>query len=434
MNIKRLLGLSISVLMGTHLYAQTETLNLEDAIIAARENNKIIEKAEKDVEIANTQYKKSTAIFLPQVGLSYTAMTTNNPLNAFGFKLQQKRITQNDFNPALLNDPDNTGDFMTMAKVEQPIFNADMLYKRKAAKAQIEIKGLQKERTKDYIQMLTENEFMQLQFTYEAVDVIKEALETSNALHKRIHDFYEQGYVQKSDLLNVEVHIKSIETQLKSTENRIENSSDQLSVLMGKPTGAIYLVEELQALAPQEKNILPENRSDFRAMQKGMSAYDLMKKSSKMSYVPKLNGFASYQFNDSKFGRFRAGSYLAGLQLSWNVFQGNTQKHEIKESVLEKEKLAIELETMKSESQKELNKAQRTLIDADFQIKQALSAINQAQEALDITQARYEQGLENITNVLMAQTQLSQQKLSLKQAILMQNMTLNYINFLTTSK
>ncbi|MCO5248138.1 MAG: TolC family protein [Chitinophagales bacterium] len=426
MNIKRFFWLSVGALTSTVVFAQTEILQLEEAIMAAHANNKNIEKAEKDIEIANTQYKKSTAIFLPQVGLSYTAMTTNNPLNAFGFKLQQGSITQNDFNPALLNNPDNTGDFMTQAKLEQPIFNADMLYKRKAAKAQIEIKGLQKDRIKDYIQMLTENEFMQLQFTYEAVDVIKEALETANALYKRTNDFYEQGYVQKSDMLNVGVHIKAIETQLKSTENMIENSSDQLSVLMGKPTGTIYQVEELQALIPLEVVSIPDNRSDFKAMEKGMAAYDLMKKSSKMSFVPKLNGFASYQFNDAKFGRFRARSYLAGLQLSWNVFQGNTQKHEIAENQLEREKLEIDLENMKTESEKELLKAQRTLIDADFQIKQALKAIEQSEEALNITQARYEQGLENITNVLMAQTQLSQQRLSLKQAVLIKHDTCLY--------
>lgn len=50
--------------------------------------------------------KQTEAIHLPQVSLSYTALVTDNPLNAFGVKLQkQSKITANDFNSALLNNP-----------------------------------------------------------------------------------------------------------------------------------------------------------------------------------------------------------------------------------------------------------------------------------------------------------------------------------------
>ena len=110
-----------------------KVITINEAISATLNNNKTIRLAQLDESIAASNYKQTEAIFLPQLSFSYTAMTTNNPLNAFGFKLQQKSITQNDFNPDLLNNPSATGDFTTAVQLQQPLLNLDLLYKRKAA-------------------------------------------------------------------------------------------------------------------------------------------------------------------------------------------------------------------------------------------------------------------------------------------------------------
>ena len=80
-----------------------------------------------------------------------------------------------------------------------------------------------------------------------------------------------------------------------------------------------------------------------------------------------------------------------------------------------------------------MNKALRDLNDANFEVKQQEKAIEQASEALRILQNRYEQGLANTTDLLMASTQLSQQQLLKAQALLTSNITKAYIQFLTSS-
>ncbi|ANI89186.1 hypothetical protein A9P82_07705 [Arachidicoccus ginsenosidimutans] len=431
MNFQRTILIFLWVLCAKSLWAQTQTLQLKDAIASACENNKQVVLVNNDEQIATAKYKQTDAIFLPQVGVSYTALTTNNPLNAFGFKLQQQSIAQSDFQPDLLNHPGNTSNFSAQAMLQQPIFNPDLLYQRKAAKMQIEISGLQKARTQDFIKWQTQNEFMQLQLAYEVVKVLEEALTTTKAIYKFTNDRYQQGYLQKSDLLNVDVRIKSIETQLASARSAIQNHSDNLSLLMGKPAGTIYMVDSLQALLLPAEISLPENRSDFQAMSKASSSYDLMMKSTKMSALPKLNGFASYQLNDANAFGFHSGSYLAGLQLTWNIFQGNKVHSTINEQKLQQRKINTELLQMKDKNQNELNAAQRNLSDAAYQIMQTKASVQQAQEVLNILQNRYKQGLAGITDVLLAQSQLSQQQLAYQQAILMQNVAVVYIQFLT---
>src|SRR5690242_1474818 len=105
-----LLATSMSV------YSQEIKISLQQALDSALKNNKELTMAHLDQGASQAKFKQTQAVFLPQIRLSYTAMSTNNPLNAFGFKLQQQSIAQSDFNPELLNNPSATQNFMTKAE------------------------------------------------------------------------------------------------------------------------------------------------------------------------------------------------------------------------------------------------------------------------------------------------------------------------------
>jgi len=414
----------------------TKYISLNEAITATLNNNRAVQLAKLDESIAASNYKQTEAIYLPQVGFSYTAMSTNNPLNAFGFKLQQKSITANDFNPALLNNPGATGDFTTKLEVQQPLINMDLLYKRKAAAKQTELYQYKTERTKEYLTFEVQKAYLQLQLAYDAVKVLNDALQTSKSVYTFTDNHFKQGLIQKSDVLNAQVQVTTVETNLAKANSNIRNASDYLSLLMGQGEGLIYKVDnaiQTDNLPTDTITKIAASRSDFVAMQKAIEATDLMIKSNKMSYYPKLNAFGSYQLNDSRMFGFGANAYLAGVQLSWDIFKGNRTKNAIATQTLERNKLSEQLTQQKEQSQLELNKAYRDLADAQFDIKQQKLSIEQATEALQILQNRFQQGLVNTTDVLQAATQLSQQKFALAQAVFTTNVTKAYLQLLTTS-
>ncbi|MBP7556311.1 MAG: TolC family protein, partial [Chitinophagaceae bacterium] len=284
----------------------------------------------------------------------------------------------------------------------------------------------------DYVQLMTEMEYLQLQLSYEMAGVSDEAITTLQAIYKWTKDRYDQGYVQKSDLLNVEVQLKSAQTQKAAAQSAIQEHSDNLSLLMRQPSGIRYQTDILQLNYPTlEKKALPDNRADFKAFRTAIAAYDDLIKSTRRSIIPKINGFASYQLNDKNALGFGNGSYLAGLRLSWNIFQGNEVRNKVTTQTLEQEKIRLQLTQQKEQDDKALAKAYLQLKDADFQLSQYQLASEQAAEALTILQNRYNQGLVGTTDILLAQTQLAQQKLYYKQAVMMHNSTLAYIHFLT---
>ncbi len=438
MKQKKLLSLLIVSLIAYASRSQDRIthLTLREAIAASTSASNAIKLSALDVQIARTKFRQSDAVFLPQANISYTAITTNNPLNAFGIKLQQRSITESDFNPALLNNPSATPDFSTRFELHQPLLNADMLYQRKAAGKQVEMYELLSERTIEYLTLETERSYRQLQVAYEESKVLNEALIAARALYKTSHDYYDQGLIQKSDLLNAELHVLNIETQIKTSLSAIGDASDRLSLLMHKEAGTVYTTEPISVVNAEfvDDNAWIHDRSDIKALYKGMESHDMMIQSSKMSYLPRLNSFAAWQLNDNSMLGFSANSHLAGIQLSWNIFNGNRTRNIISQQRLEKEKLARQLDQQKSEANEAINHARRQLSDASFFIRQQKLAVDQASEALRVLQNRYGQGLAKTSDVLLGQTQLSQQKLGYVHAIYNHNLAAATLRFLTVTK
>jgi len=73
-------------------YAQSgeQPLLLEEAIERAMQNNRSLKISAAEQQVAEDNYRQTLAFYLPQVSVSYTAVTTDNPLHAFGMKLQQQ--------------------------------------------------------------------------------------------------------------------------------------------------------------------------------------------------------------------------------------------------------------------------------------------------------------------------------------------------------
>lgn len=434
-SFKNLALVTLFILNTVTINAQVipKSLSMEEAIQAAVQNNKQLLIAKTDEAIAKSNFNQTEAIWLPNVNLSQTAYRTNNPLNVFGFKLQQASVLQADFNPAILNNPNNYSNYNTQLALQQPIINLDALYMRKAAKEQVGIYAAQVQRTTEAIKMQVVQSYLYLEFTYQYEKVTVEGLKTMQSIYKFTKDRFDQGMMQKSDLLNVAVQVQAAELQHSQAKSQIENMSDQLTVLMGAPKGVVYSTKPYN-LSPQTdiSDSVSSGRSDIRALNAAVNSYDMAIKSTEMSWMPKLNAFANYNINDKSIAFNGAKSYIAGVQLSWDIFKGNQMNRKAATQRLEKTKVQQQLTIQLETGAAEIRKTKRAVVDANYKIQQQTTSVQQSEEALRILQNRYEQGLVSTNDILVAQTQLSQQKLFLAQAQLEQKSAINYLEFLTT--
>jgi outer membrane protein TolC len=401
----------------------------------AIDKNLQIKIANQDFKSAKADYRQSNSLFLPSISASHTAISTTNPLMAFGSKLNQEILTASDFNPALLNDPAKTQNFTTKIEVLQPLVNIDGLYQRQAAKSKMEAFQLQTERTKEYLELEVNKAFMQLQLGYKAVTVLEKANATAEANLKLIDNYFKQGILQKTDLLSVQVRVNEIKNQLQYAKSNVQNASDYLGFLLNEETtNKVYKpFEELENVIVVEKigTTLSNNRKDILAMDKSSEAYSKMLRSSKMNFLPRLNAFGSYElYDDTLFGT-NAKGYLVGAQLSWNVFDGYKSIGKMEKAKADFQKSEMENQQYKAQSQLELNKANRQLKDAENKVSLAKLALEQSREAYRIRNNRFTQGLEKTTDLLQSETQMSQKELEFLQAVFEYNFTQEFLQFLT---
>lgn len=404
-----------------------------DVLSKVSENNTSIKISEQDFNVARADYRQTNAMFLPNITASHTAMATTNPLMAFGSKLNQEILTQNDFSPALLNDPSQIENYATKFEIKQPLINLDGIYQRKAAKSKMEAMSLKTERTQEYLVFEVDKAYMQLQLAYKAVDVLEKALEAANANKKLADDSFKQGYLQRADVLNVEVRVTEVQNQLQSAKSNVQNGSNYLSFLMSDDNYVVYIPTDELTIASftLEDKMVSENRSDIKAMQLSTNAYEAMNKADKMAFLPRLNAFGSYELYDDKIFQGDSNGYLFGAQLSWDIFKGSKRFGKAQKSKAEFEKSKLEYNQYVSQSNLELNKAKRAFTDADNKLKLTTLALQQSEESLRIRTNRFKEGLEKTSDLLMADTQYAQKQLEYYQTIFEYNYTQAYLQFLT---
>ncbi|MFD0797290.1 TolC family protein [Maribacter chungangensis] len=420
----------------TLLQAQEpQWISKEEVLVKMKENNNALKIAETNIRAAQGDFKQTNAIILPTIGVSHTGIATTNPLMAFGSKLNQEILTAADFDPALLNDPRQIEDYATRLTIEQPLLNFDGLHQRKAAKSKLRATELQSARQGQYITLEVDKAYMQLQLAYKTVEVLRKARETALENQRIANNSFKQGYLQKSDVLAVNVRVAEIENQLQYAQSNVLNASNQLSVLMNDTSYALLKPADTLMIWPVDATLLAtttvtDNRADIQAMASATEAYQQMHKADKMSFLPRLNAFGTYELHDDEIFQGDSDGYLFGAELKWNILEGSKRFGKAQKSKAEFEKSKLELEQYKAESHVEFNRAMRMLQDAQNNLELTTLSLDQSAESLRIRTNRFEQGLEKTTDLLMAETQYAQKQLEYYATIFQHNYALAYVQFL----
>lgn len=413
----------------------TLSISKSDLLAKLTDKNLQIKIAQQAYKGALADYQSSNALFLPSITASHTGISTTNPLMAFGSKLNQAILTPADFNPALLNNPVRTQNFATTIEVLQPIINVDGLYGRQAAKAKTNAFLLQTQRTQEYVEFEVNKAFMQLQMAYQAVAVMQKALEVAQANGVLINNYFNQGLVQKTDVLMVDVRINELKNQLQMAKSNVQNVSDYLAFLLNEDTkNKVYKPNQslaVESLASASNISLSDNRKDIQAMNLSVQAYKKMWQSAQMNFLPRLNAFGSYQMYDAQIFQTSAKGYLVGTQLSWNVFDGYKSIGKNQKAKADYLKADSENQQYKAQSNLELKKTTRQLTDLEDKVTTSQLAWQQSQEVFRIRTNRFKQGLEKTTDVLAAETQMVFKNLEYLQSVFEYNTTKDYLRFLT---
>lgn len=407
------------------LSAGAASLSLNEAIQEAIRQNPqtaaslaVIEQAEQQVQQARSGYH-------PQVYLSETLSNTNNPMWAFGTKLNQERITQEDFVPDRLNHPSSITNSATVVGLEWPLYTGGQVGLR-VDQANIQVQGAtrQADRVRQQLIARTVSAYSQVVLAQANLQVVEDALRTAKAYREMIETRYRSGLVVKSDALRAQVRVAELEQERIQAESQIQVAQAMLNSILGRSVDDRFDVSDiLQPPKPmpsgsieswEEKAI--QQRPDLAAIRLKQQMAEKEVARSRAEHLPQIAMIGNYEINSEKFDD--AGTnYTVGAMMKINLYSGQRITAKTREAEAVVRQINALKRDMESAVQLETRQAYLRLTSSYNRIAVAEKAVAQAEEGLKIAQDRYENGLYPLVSLLDAELALKQARTAHLQAL-----------------
>lgn len=427
----------ISVVLVQITWSQNyKIISMDSLVDNVRAKNLSLKINEENLNISQAQYRESLGAILPQVSISHQGFRTNNPVMAFGSRLNQGIFNESDFDVNALNNPEALSNFTTTFKVEQPLLNVDKLIQRKALKYAYKAQEFQNVYRRSALVMKSRTLYMQLQLTYESQKVVEQALNMAKKNYEQTENFYDEGLVQKADLLAAQMRLSEVKTQNLTVNQEIKNLSDQIKQLMQdqsemllKPLDSLKVIDLWDT--EQIEKVSVENTSDLKAFEFKKQSFEKLYDAEKFSFLPRLNAFGQFQYFDDEIFGTSSDNYFFGAELSWDLFKGYTRFARLQKNKAEAEKVNLEQQNYIEQKENDIQKSVRAIEVSEQQMNTNKIMVEQSEEAFRIIKNRYEEGLEKTTDLLAAETRFAHKRLAYLKSIFQYNYNLLYYQFLT---
>ena len=336
----------------TSMFSQQKILTPEEAVSIALDNNYGIKLANKNLEVAKNNASVLNSGFLPTV--------TGNA--GAGYSIDNTEADFSNGNVTILNGAESSR-YNASVNLNYVLFDGlGRSYNYKQFKEQYQLSELQVRET-------IENTIFQLFTIYynvaqitENTSALEQTLGISNDRLKRAEYQFNYGQSTKLGVLNAEVDINNDSINLINSKQNLKNAKRDLNVVFGNAItmdfdvdtnisfDALYNKEELFEKAKTRNTALLQIDKNIAISNYGV-------KSGKSAYLPTVGLTGSYGWNKNNNN---AASFLAvsintgvsaGLNLSWNLFDGGSTITRVKNAqidldnqLLQKELLLVNLE------------------------------------------------------------------------------------------
>lgn len=410
-------------------------LSLEDALHRAETSSYLIRHADATMQTAVADLHGARAAYFPRISLSTTAATTTDPLESFGYKLKQAKISSADFDPVLLNDPERMDHFSTRFEVIQPIFNPAGILRGRAARSRVKAAEAGQQLSLHSVVYQVKQVYHSLLLAREQLVVLDSSLAVAKYNRAQTADFLEEGLILNADLLEADVHVLTVRRSRTAAASQVETASDQLRLLLDiKDTVEIVPTDSLTLLDASIDLLqiqgLAQERSRLKVLRYQVEAAGHLVRASQAAFFPKVSAFGGYEWNDSNIFGTSGTNWGGGVSLRWNLFAGFENIGSIEKARAELRSRQLALEEQVHKTQIELRETLRFLAESQQQVELAATSVAHSRENLHIRSDRYAEGVEKTSDVLNAEVNYAKQRLVYLESIYQYNSAIFRLEFL----
>ena len=430
---KKLSVLMLALSASLPLSAYAEKMDFKACVNAALQENPEMSVSDARIKQAQGALSKAESSRLPQITLSVTGSNSDNALNVFGMKLQQRQATFNDFGlsdytgdgtvePDSLNNPDAHTDFNTRIEVLVPVWNGGKIGSYED-QAQAMIEAAQKGDLAVQ-QFLTFNVYQAYEAVHAArsfITVAKQAKETADSYVKTTQNLVEQGVVVRSEFLSAKVNQSAAEVALLKAQGQEQIALDTLKMLMSVDASTDLDVAsrvDLELPVDNAEELLSlalDNNYELDAKRKEATSTAFSIDAAKADYYPSFNVMLRQDWNDESLA-LNNGSYTVAGVVSWKITDFGVTSSSVDMATASAAQKKAAVKSQENKLRLDVLSAWRKLQIATKQVGSSVLAVQQAAEAQKLIMKRYKNGVSTITEVLAGDTQLDKARADLVSA------------------
>ena len=171
---------------------------------------------------------------------------------------------------------------------------------------------------------------------------------------------------------------------------------------------------------PRALAIALDRRTELKALTKAQALRKEDVISARSGYKPALQGYFGYDVHNSVLSDDPAvikNGWIAGAQMSWNLFDGWRTRGRVVEATANYERAGIDLDDAARRIQLDVRTAHSNFIQAREVLESQKKVVEEGEEALRLARARAEAGTGTQLDVLSAQTALTESRTTEVQAL-----------------
>lgn len=407
---------------------------LNSAIKEAIQNNYLIRATMDQIKAAEAKRSSATASMLPELSFDYSAIGLKNqpylkiphrPLPVFNggrpngeYVYLPPKMYMNG--TALIN---------WEIELKQPIFTGfALLNERKLAELGIDITKVQREEAILNIEEEVKIAYFNVLRAQKQLQVANERVEQLTSHEQEAKHFYDRGIIAYNDLLKSQVALADAVQYKAQAVANLDIAKANFNTILNRNLNKDVQLEDITSVTPSNYDLSSltnealQDRPELKALGIKIQQADTHVKLAESEYYPHVFAFAAYtqagQDGLAARNEFQNQyNQMVGIGIKWIIFNwlkttDNAQQADYAKSAI-KNQLNSFINAVKLQVKSdviELNTAAQNIATSE-------AALQQAKENYRITNIQYSQQLVTSTEVLDAQTYLTQAELNYYNAL-----------------
>ena len=386
--------------------------NLSQTIEAALKANLELQRSKDEIDAATAAKSARATEFFPTLNARYGYIKRDNPTRqALG--AQGGQIID------VLINPEDEYNFVT--SFSQPIFTGFALYNQyKIADLGLDIAAFAERLTRQDVILDAKNAYYLILKAQKLLEVADETVKQITAQKDVAENMYQVGMSPLNDLLQSQVQLANAKQVLITAKNNLDLTESQFNTLLRRPINSPVSVVDILDYTPWEHDIdyclalAEELRLEIEVADLEIQIAEKDYKLSQRDFFPSVNLVGTWTkrgtdwdvdggegISDKDFWDIRATA-------TWDFWQWGRTRYGVKEKLSRLSQAKLRKQEILDNIDLEVKQAYLKTQESQKNITTIEKAIEQAKENLRITEERYKEQVSTTTDVLVAQTLLTE--------------------------